>query len=155
MPRKQAWVENSSVMSDWLDAILHAARRGKLLIAGFVHRGSGLIRMRLSSAEGGWFDLTRRVETGGFIQLHTLTLNSIAKSGFDYLATRPTRARQMFRALPVRDYSDYAFIDLGSGKGRMLFLAAEHPFLRITGVEFAVELHQRTLRNIERYNRFK
>jgi SAM-dependent methyltransferase len=48
------------------------------------------------------------------------------------------------------DYSQFTFIDLGSGKGRALMLAARHPFRRIIGVEFAEELHRAAEENFRR-----
>ena len=53
--------------------------------------------------------------------------------------------------LPIQNHAEYTFVDLGSGKGRMLFLAAEYPFRKIQGVEFALQLHQQAERNISRY----
>jgi SAM-dependent methyltransferase len=44
------------------------------------------------------------------------------------------------------------FVDLGSGKGRVLFVAAELPFHRIIGVEFARQLHEAALRNVASYS---
>jgi SAM-dependent methyltransferase len=38
------------------------------------------------------------------------------------------------------DYPRYTFVDLGSGKGRVLCLAARHPFRRIIGVELSPAL---------------
>lgn len=46
-------------------------------------------------------------------------------------------------------------MDLGSGKGRMLFLAAEYPFHKIQGLEFAVQLHHQAEQNISRYHHTK
>jgi precorrin-6B methylase 2 len=42
------------------------------------------------------------------------------------------------------------FCDFGSGMGRGIVLAAEHPFRRVIGVEMIPELHRRSLENIER-----
>jgi cyclopropane fatty-acyl-phospholipid synthase-like methyltransferase len=42
-------------------------------------------------------------------------------------------------------------VDVGSGKGRMLFVAAEYPFRRVIGVEFATDLHELAQANIARY----
>jgi SAM-dependent methyltransferase len=106
-------------------------------------------------AEGRWFDATRHVETRGIIPLNKLTLVGAAKSGFPYMPARPAGARRAINALPLHNPADYTFVDLGSGKGRVLFLAAEYPFRRILGVEFAVELHQAAQRNIQRYRYFK
>src|SRR5712691_7958897 len=46
--------------------------------------------------------------------------------------------------------SRFVFVDLGSGKGRTLLLAAKRPFLRIEGVELSEAMHRVALRNIAR-----
>lgn len=48
-------------------------------------------------------------------------------------------------------YSDFTFIDLGSGKGRALLLASEFPFREIIGVELGPELHTIAKQNIRNY----
>jgi len=48
-------------------------------------------------------------------------------------------------------YERFAFIDLGSGKGRTLLMASDYPFLRIMGGEIIPELHAVALENIARY----
>ena len=109
------------------------------------------LRSLATRAEGWWFDLTRHVRTSAYIPLESLTVKGERKSGFAYFPTRPAAARQALEALPIRDYSQYAFVDLGSGMGRMLLLAAEYPFRNIQGVEFAAELHGLAQQNISRY----
>jgi len=42
------------------------------------------------------------------------------------------------------------FIDYGSGKGRVIVLAAFFPFRRVVGVEFSKELHDISTRNVEK-----
>jgi predicted RNA methylase len=49
------------------------------------------------------------------------------------------------------DPDGYTFVDLGSGKGKVLLLAAALPFRRIIGVEFSPLLHEIAVRNIARY----
>jgi SAM-dependent methyltransferase len=49
--------------------------------------------------------------------------------------------------LPIRA-TDFAFVDVGSGKGRMLLLAACRPFRRVIGVEIAKSLHDAASRNL-------
>ena len=110
------------------------------------------IRSALTRAEGRWFDSTRHVDTAGYIPLDQLTLAGSAQSGNDYLAVRPSVARQALARLPQPNYEEYTFIDLGSGKGRLLLVAAEYPFHKIQGVEFAVQLHREAERNIVRYH---
>jgi SAM-dependent methyltransferase len=43
---------------------------------------------------------------------------------------------------------NFTFIDLGSGKGRVLLMAADYPFKRIIGVEFMPALHRAAQKNI-------
>jgi SAM-dependent methyltransferase len=60
--------------------------------------------------------------------------------------------REILLALPIEP-RDYCFIDIGSGKGRALILAAEAGFGRVVGVEFAPAFHAMALHNIALYER--
>jgi hypothetical protein len=51
------------------------------------------------------------------------------------------------------DLSRLTFVDHGAGKGRVLLLASQHPFLAIGGIEFAEELHDDTTMNIAQFPR--
>ncbi|TFW32896.1 class I SAM-dependent methyltransferase [Massilia horti] len=51
------------------------------------------------------------------------------------------------------DYAQYAFVDFGSGKGRVLLLAGERPFKQVIGVEFSGEMNDLANRNISLYKR--
>ena len=51
------------------------------------------------------------------------------------------------QAAPL-EYSRFTFVDYGSGKGKAMFLAAEYPFKRIVGVEFAPALHEIACKNL-------
>jgi predicted RNA methylase len=113
------------------------------------------LRRALGLAEGRWFDATRHVDTCGSVALQELTLVGAAKSGHDYMPARPGSARRALAELPLKNPSNYTFVDLGSGKGRIMFLAAEFPFRRIQGVEFAVELHNAAQSNIRHYRYFR
>jgi hypothetical protein len=54
------------------------------------------------------------------------------------------------RALPKRKIRPTdVFIDFGSGKGRMVYLAAKYPFARIIGVEVSASLNEVARRNID------
>jgi hypothetical protein len=55
--------------------------------------------------------------------------------------------RQALRAVPL-EVSTCHFMDIGSGWGYASLLAAMQPFRRVTGVEFARELHERAVANI-------
>ena len=49
------------------------------------------------------------------------------------------------------NFSDFTFVDLGSGKGRTLLMASDYPFRRIVGVELLVSLHQIAQENLRQY----
>jgi SAM-dependent methyltransferase len=58
--------------------------------------------------------------------------------------------RRLLRSLPVTP--DDTFVDFGSGKGRVLHLAAQFPFRRVIGVELDAELNRVARANIERHH---
>jgi hypothetical protein len=68
-----------------------------------------------------------------------------------YFATEPWLFQQIMQAIP-EDFSQFTFIDLGSGKGRVLLMASDHPFRRIVGVEFMAELDRAAQKNIVSYS---
>ncbi len=48
-------------------------------------------------------------------------------------------------------FDGFSFVDVGSGKGKLLLLASDYPFARIVGVEYAPGLHAVAVENILRY----
>jgi SAM-dependent methyltransferase len=67
-----------------------------------------------------------------------------------YQPTEPGLFHEMFRQLAI-DFCEFTFIDLGSGKGRVLLMAADYPFRRIVGIELLQHLHQVAEENIRKY----
>jgi SAM-dependent methyltransferase len=103
-----------------------------------------------------WFDWRHQVNTCGEEDPRKLTVvGENASHAIPYIPTTPRSGRYMLRDLPVTDVSNYTFIDIGSGKGRMLLLAAELPFRRIIGVEFASDLDVLARRNVKTYRNSK
>jgi len=49
--------------------------------------------------------------------------------------------------LPI-DFPQFTFVDVGSGKGKILMLAAQYPFKAVEGVEYGAVLHDAAERNI-------
>lgn len=97
------------------------------------------------------FDEPLGVDTGGTQHLLELTIQSRnAALGVSHIATGPSHFHNAMRALDI-DPRGFTFVDLGSGKGRALMMAADYPFAAITGVEFAEELHAICRRNLERF----
>jgi SAM-dependent methyltransferase len=72
-----------------------------------------------------------------------------------YQATEPALFREMLARLvdanPKIDFREFTFIDIGSGKGRALLMAADYPFRRILGIELLPELHRIAQENIGKY----
>ena len=97
------------------------------------------------------FDWQHGVRTCGNINLADLTIvgNSTPHGG-PYYPSHPKFLFEVLGSLNI-DYPSYTFVDVGSGKGRVLLIASESPFAEIIGVEFATELHEIACRNIERY----
>lgn len=49
------------------------------------------------------------------------------------------------------DAAKFTFVDIGSGKGKVMFMAADLPFKRIVGIEYAAGLHEVAIRNVATY----
>jgi SAM-dependent methyltransferase len=67
-----------------------------------------------------------------------------------YQPTAPDEFTEMMQQLARVDFTRFTFVDLGSGKGRALLLAAGYPFQRIIGVEVQAELHAIAEENLSR-----
>ena len=94
------------------------------------------------------FDAAHGTKTAGIQELFELNVvGENARHGLRHIASDPNSFVELMRRLDV-DFGNYSFIDLGSGKGRVLLLAASFPFHRIIGVEFAVELHNAAQENL-------
>jgi SAM-dependent methyltransferase len=72
-----------------------------------------------------------------------------------YQPTEPALFREMVASLtqanPNINLHEFTFIDIGSGKGRVLLMAADYPFRRILGVELMPDLHRVAKENIGKY----
>ncbi len=99
-----------------------------------------------------WFDRTRNVRTSGEVSLRSAGADlAVAADSEAYQPARPAHIRQALRDLPVSDVSKFTYIDLGSGKGRTLFIAAEQLFHHIVGVELTPVLHAQACANVRRF----
>ena len=83
------------------------------------------------------FDRRHNIDTRGVIPMGaSLAASAAHADGQRYQSTRPRDFERLVRSLPLElPPSDYTFIDLGCGKGRVLVLAACHGFKRVVGVE--------------------
>ena len=93
------------------------------------------------------FDRRLGIDTAGRLEPTELTIAAGEPSqGITYLGTQPRLARWWLAALPPEP-ERFTFIDMGSGKGRVLVFAVQHGFRRSVGVEFAQELHDVAVEN--------
>src|SRR5262245_17564627 len=115
-----------------------------------VHRARRLPQLRRLARHEAEFDRRYGVETAGIVHLaqHD-TRGGDRTLASSYQGVPIGRFRELVGSLPIR-FEDFTFVDLGSGKGRALVLAAELRFGRIIGVEFSHELHDVAVANIGR-----
>jgi len=113
------------------------------------------VKERVRACEDWWFDTTRHVQTSGLVGRPPASkIVGEIRDSHIYGPVRVANAHAALRDLPLGgggDYSQYTFIDMGSGKGRVLFAAAEYPFRNVIGVEFSNALHDDALANLKRY----
>lgn len=108
----------------------------------------------IRALEDGWFDWRLGVDTSGDPAVRPRNDVIGAQSdGNAYLPARAKNIRSTLRLLPIGDPAQYTFIDMGSGKGRAVFLAAELPFRKVLGVEHSAALHEAAVANLRRLRR--
>jgi hypothetical protein len=135
----------TKVFRDWVECV---RQYGPHAVAAYPF---DLIRVRRSEqAEG--FDA--RFDTDTATVVHPWNLLSLEGKRYAeihaYEAAPAWLIREILDSIPLRPH-EFAFVDLGSGKGRALLVASELPFARIVGVELAPELHRIAEENIKRY----
>jgi hypothetical protein len=95
------------------------------------------------------FDRTHGVDTGG--KIHSAAMHDIESDNWvysnNYEPTRVELFEQMIDAADIEPHR-FSFIDYGSGKGRVLLLAARLPFRRVVGVEHSPKLHRIAEKNL-------
>lgn len=67
-----------------------------------------------------------------------------------YQPTEPGPFQEMMSRLNI-NFRDFTFIDIGSGKGRVLLMASNYPFKRIIGLELLPALHAIAQQNLAKY----
>ena len=97
------------------------------------------------------FDAERGVNTEGVQNLFDFTIvGSNLSHGVSHVAADPSDFAEGLATLSIEP-SGFSFVDLGSGKGRALLLAADAGFSAVIGVEFALELHEIAIANIRAF----
>jgi hypothetical protein len=68
-----------------------------------------------------------------------------------YQPIEPELFREIMNLLAI-DFSQFTFVDIGSGKGRALLLASEYAFRRVLGIELLPELNLIAQENIGKFS---
>ena len=106
------------------------------------------------------FDREYGTDTGGYLgpeELVTGQANDALNYGYSAIAPSVFReaCRRWRDTLPEVSgrIEAYSFVDVGSGKGRALLLAAKLRFRKVIGVELSAELARIAQRNVARWSR--
>ena len=119
-----------------------------------------VIRVRLRSIVFNWqlrkedlrniaFDQRYGINTAAEVPLALAGVNptDAERGNVAYRAVWASEFHRSMAALPI-EHHKFVFIDFGSGKGKAMLMAADYPFKRIVGVEYAPKLHEVAVRNI-------
>lgn len=99
------------------------------------------------------FDRRNNISTAGIVYQSDIRMDNKNQShatyyhGSDFLFFNNALA-----SLKI-NFTDYTFIDFGSGKGKALFLASAYAFKKIIGIEFAEALHAIAQDNIRQFKK--
>lgn len=97
------------------------------------------------------FDLRYGVETRGIVEPDQLELSrEDLQTSKRYQGSHVRELRRALRKAEI-DLADYHFVDLGSGKGRALFIASRFPFRSYTGIELSPPLLALAKKNAEAF----
>jgi SAM-dependent methyltransferase len=107
------------------------------------------------------FDRLHRVDTSGLIYADCLvTGHEHDSQSAGYYATAPSMFRSAMTGWGATlagsgfKLSDYTFVDIGCGKGRVVMLASEYGFHEVIGVELNPQLAAVAQKNLTRWMRF-
>lgn len=148
-------IRSSRAVAAWREGGLRAAAAslGNSVVWRIVPaRRAAYRRFRSEQEEDQRWDSLHRVSTGGDLELRRAGVPEAeaARGNTVYRPVWESVFRPAMAALQI-DFPRFVFLDYGSGKGKALFLAADHPFKRILGVEYAPHLHEAAVQNIQRY----
>jgi SAM-dependent methyltransferase len=97
-----------------------------------------------------WFDYCYGTDTIEIIELDKLDITSENKRfGMRYEVTRARPLRKLLRVLDLPKSG--VLVDFGSGKGRVLMIAAEYGFRKVVGVEFSRQLCDTARKNLVKF----
>jgi SAM-dependent methyltransferase len=98
------------------------------------------------------FDNRHGTDTSGMVPTQDLDIadDTTKWQSNLYLGSPARVTRHLIKSLDI-DCREFTFVDYGSGKGRVLFAAAEFPFKEVVGVEISQALHATATTNLKDY----
>ncbi len=110
-------------------------------------------RLALEDPKSRAWDARHGVETAAETALGDAGVagDAVARGNGVYRVTWGGLIGKALGALDIADPGLWTFVDYGSGKGKAMLMAADYPFARIVGVEFAPQLHAVAVRNCAAY----
>ena len=141
-------------MNKWLARLEYAWRRHGpiaftvLAVQNIYH---SIFRRLKKSYHFDEFDAKYGTDTAGIREIGTLDIvhSPSARYAIRYEPSSAQLVRSELDKLAL-DVKGFTFIDFGSGKGRVLLVAATLPFKEVIGIELSRELHEAALENIAR-----
>jgi SAM-dependent methyltransferase len=91
------------------------------------------------------FDRRQGIDTSRIVDQATAGIHTDGR--IPYVPSSWRNLPSALRHIPISD--DEVFLDLGSGKGRVVLQAAKRPFKRVIGVELSAELHAIAMANLD------
>ncbi len=142
-----------------------ATRLGRVRRAWQRHGGVGFVRLcfynlRLmidgTASRHQWvyddaWDRAHGVDTAGIVEVDEIVAEASRKlQAVRYEATPPECFDYLIEQAAMGDPAHMTFVDLGSGKGRVVIMAAMAGFRKAVGVEMGAELHRVATANLGR-----
>jgi len=129
-------------------SLKHACRLG---ISGIWRTAELYRRKSRVNRQNQKYDKLHEVDTWRAVAPGDLETDSANKGLAEiYFPSPETTFHFMLKQLKL-DYSEFTFVDFGAGKGKALLMAADYPFKKIIGIEFARNLYQVARSNIAHY----
>jgi len=89
-----------------------------------------------------WYDGSMGIDASGIHHLETQSASGRAGHRYyEYFGTPTVGVTRALKRLGI-DYNRFTFVDLGSGKGRVVLRAAKYPFQQTVGIELSPKLHE-------------
>jgi SAM-dependent methyltransferase len=136
------------VSAPWLQKIRRL--RHSIDSSGFGRTLADIVAQRFaySAADDDSFDREFGTSTSGSMEPDHLGIAdpALREKAILYLPSPARVTRWMLRNAGV-NHSQFSFLDLGCGKGRVLLVASEFDFIRVVGVDISAELCEIARRN--------